>query len=79
VAATASGGETIAPIRNDSGQLNPAISKCAVIPTSAVVKKTSPIDARLMGLIAALNHASLYSMQRHTTRWKKNNKYNTGV
>jgi hypothetical protein len=59
VAATASGGETIAPIRNDNGQLRPAISQCAVSATSTVVKKTSPIDARLIGLKAALKSRQL--------------------
>src|SRR4051812_19741955 len=40
VAATASGGETIAPIKNDRGQLIPGIKLYAVTATNAVVKNT---------------------------------------
>jgi hypothetical protein len=54
VAATASGGETIAPMRKANGQLILGINKCTASATSAVVNKTSPTAAILIGLKEAL-------------------------
>src|SRR5688572_5547304 len=59
VAATASGGDTIAPVRKARGQVKPGISACATTATLIVVKITSPIAAMLMGRMAALNSCQL--------------------
>jgi len=59
VAATASGGDTMAPIRKDSGHVKPGINRWAVSATNAVVKKTSPTAANVIGLIEALKLCQL--------------------
>src|SRR5581483_6594580 len=52
VAATAPGGETIAPKANAAATGRPAM-ECAIQPTTTVVNSTSPIASRLIGRILA--------------------------
>ena len=59
VAATASGGETIAPIKNAKGQSRFGMSQWAAMATMDVVKITSPIAAKPMGLKLALKSCQL--------------------
>jgi hypothetical protein len=64
VAATASGGETIAPRTNATGQLIPGITACAIQATAVVVTTTRPIASSVMGRVLAaksrqdVNHAA---------------------
>ena len=55
LAATASGGETIAPNTNASGHVKPGIRKYAAAATANVVKKTKVIARADIGLIEVLN------------------------
>ena len=49
VAATASGGDTIAPRTNAAGQPRPGTIACATAATPAVVASTRPTARRVMG------------------------------
>lgn len=49
VAATASGGETIAPSTSATGQLNPGMTIRATAATPAVVASTSPTARSMIG------------------------------
>ena len=49
VAATASGGETIAPSTNATGQLMPGMTACAIQATAVVVTTTRPIASNAIG------------------------------
>ncbi len=49
LAATASGGDTIAPSATAAGQLNPGMTKRATAATTAVVASTSPTASRVIG------------------------------
>jgi len=59
VAATASEGDTMAPKRNAAGQGIPGIIIRVAKATAAVVKKTNPIEAKLIGRMAALKSRQL--------------------
>src|ERR1041384_2051197 len=67
VAATASGGEIIAPSTNDSGQPKPGMNAWAITATMVVVKSTQPIASNDMGRRFALKlghevvHAAEYN------------------
>src|SRR5687768_11709748 len=67
VAATASGGDTMAPKRKLSGQLMFGINVWAATPTNKVVNSTKPNAASEIGLMLALNccqlvfHAAAYN------------------
>ena len=49
VAATASGGDTMAPRTNAAGQPRPGTIACAAAATPAVVARTSPTARSVMG------------------------------
>src|SRR5262245_28554295 len=53
VAATASGGDTIAPSTNATGQLIPGITACATHATAVVVTTTRPIASSAIGRVLA--------------------------
>ncbi len=53
VAATASGGDTIAPSTNATGQVIPGISACATQATAVVVTTTRPMASRAIGRLLA--------------------------
>ena len=53
VAATASGGDTIAPSTNATGQLIPGISACATHATAVVVTTTRPMASSAIGRLLA--------------------------
>ena len=55
VAATASGGETMAPSMMAAAQLSPGNSQCAMAATAAVVAKTSPTASMEIGRRLARN------------------------
>ncbi|CAN5265900.1 hypothetical protein BH20ACT5_BH20ACT5_01320 [soil metagenome] len=55
VAATASGGATIAPSANAAASGNSGTSAWATSPTTTVVNSTSPIDSSLIGRRFARN------------------------
>src|SRR5690242_17219254 len=65
-AATASGGEMMAPKTNDSGQPNSGMQKCAAIATIVVVNSTHPIASNEIARMLFLNsgkevvHAAAY-------------------
>ena len=67
VAATASGGDTIAPSTNATCQLIPGMNVCATQATAVVVATTRPMASSAIGrLLAAksrhdVNHAAAYS------------------
>src|SRR5688572_19570754 len=74
VAATASGGEMMAPNTNDSAQPNPGINVCATHATAQVVKMTQPMASNVMGRFSFLksvhdvDHAAAYSTGGRKTR-----------
>jgi len=72
VAATASGGETMAPIRKATGQLKPGMSTCAATATSNIVNRTSPTAALVIELIFALKPCQLvYQAAAYSSGGKK--------
>src|SRR6478735_908956 len=66
VAATASGGEMIAPSTNASAQPKPGINVCAIHATALIEKITQPTASKVIGRFAALKsghevaHAAAY-------------------
>src|SRR5687767_13138458 len=74
VAATASGGEMMAPSTKASGHPKPVIKVWAIQATAHVVKITQPIASNVIGRLAALksgqevDHAALYRMGGRKTR-----------
>ncbi len=49
IAATGSGGETMAPSVNAAAQVNSGVSACATTATAAMVRSTSSVPNRRMG------------------------------
>src|SRR5688572_8611727 len=74
VAATASGGEMIAPKTNASAQPKPGIKECATHATALIEKITHPTANKVIGRFAALKsghevaHAAAYSTGGRKTK-----------
>src|SRR5690349_22175925 len=74
VAATASGGEMMAPSTNASAQPKPGMNVCATHATAHVVKITHPIANKVIGRFAFLksvqdvDHAAAYSTGGRKTK-----------
>jgi hypothetical protein len=79
VAATASGGEMMAPSTNDSAQSKPGITRCATQATAQVVKITHPIANKVIGRFAALKSGhDVFQAAEYKTGGRKMRKTTSG-